>query len=273
MPLGGLKRMSKLMSSLSKIFLSACVILFSVFTQANSNDLHLHQLWNDLLNKHVVKINEGHATQVNYKGFANDRTALKEYLNQLSGVSKQTYNSWSSEQQLAFLINAYNAFTIELILTEYPNLDSIRDLGSFLSSPWKKDFVPLLDQTLSLDDIEHGMIREKGVFDEPRIHFAVNCASIGCPALLNEAFVSERLDEQLETATLAFLGDRSRNYSEQNTLYLSPIFKWYKEDFSPGFFAQYQAVLELNEEQIKQLKTDKLKLKYSRYDWNLNDIK
>ncbi|MDZ4262270.1 MAG: DUF547 domain-containing protein, partial [Pseudomonadota bacterium] len=111
-------------------------------------------IWDVLLKKHVVSILYGQATQVDYTGMAADRRQLKQYLNATSEVSRTTFDSWGKEEQLAFLINAYNAWTLELVLTGYPDIESIKDLGSFFQSPWKKDFIPLLGETRSLDDIE-----------------------------------------------------------------------------------------------------------------------
>lgn len=182
------------------------------------------------------------------------------------------------EQKLAFLINAYNAFTIDLIVRN-PNIKSIKDLGSLLSSPWKKRFVSLFGEKLSLDEIEHGLIRKDPLFQEPRIHFAVNCASIGCPALSQEAFVASRLDSQLETVTKNFLRDRARNRIEGKKVIISKIFDWYAEDFEKSwqgivsvqyFLSKYSSALADNPEQEGVLKSKDLSIKYSDYDWNLN---
>ena len=170
-----------------------------------------HAAWDALLKRHVVVAQNGSSSRVDYAGFHADQSALQVYLDGLSSVTETEYRGWTREQQLAFLINAYNAFTIKLVLTRYPDLKSIKDLGSFLKSPWKKEFFMLLGAERSLDDVEHGLIRAPGAFDEPRIHFAVNCASIGCPMLRDKAYVAERLDSQLEDSVRRFLGDRSRN--------------------------------------------------------------
>ena len=140
---------------------------------------HSHAQWDALTKKHVVWLPGGHASQIDYKGFQADRQALKTYLDGVSSVNQADYDGWSKSQKLAFLINAYNAFTIELVLTEYPEVKSIKDLGSLVRSPWKKKFFTLLGKEHGLDDIEQGMIRAPGSFDEARIHMAVNCASIG----------------------------------------------------------------------------------------------
>jgi len=113
-----------------------------------------HSAWDTLLKTHVVEIDQGRATQVDYSGMARDRAALKTYLAATSAVTPAAFDAWTKDEQLAFLINAYNAWTVELILTAYPNLESIKDLGSLFQSPWKKRFIPLLGETRSLDDIE-----------------------------------------------------------------------------------------------------------------------
>ena len=136
-------------------------------------------------------IQDGQASRVDYSAFQKNQKVLQAYLASMSAVSRSEFDSWTKDQQLAFLINAYNAWTIEFVLSAYPDIKSIKDLGSFFSSPWKKEFINLLGETRSLDNIEHTLIRGSGRYNEPRIHFAVNCASIGCPALLNRAYTAE----------------------------------------------------------------------------------
>ena len=243
---------------------------------------HRHAAWTELLQEHVVWVGDGVATRVDYRGFREDRTRLQSYLESLSAVSLARFQSWSRDRRLAFLINAYNAFTVELILTEYPGLDSIRDLGGLFSSPWKKRFFTLLGERRHLDEIEHQMIREPGVYNEPRIHFAVNCASIGCPALRPEAFVAERLEAQLEDSTARFLADRSRNRYDPatDTLEVSSIFDWYEEDFRRGwlgvnsvreFLARYADQLADDPEHRSRIRAQATDLQHLEYDWALND--
>ena len=164
-----------------------------------------------------------------------DRDQLADYLGQLAAVSSREFQQWSRADRLAFLINTYNAWTVELILTEYPDISSIRDLGSLFRSPWSRRFVSLFGEMVSLDHIEHELIRGPDGFQEPRIHFAVNCASVGCPALRQEAYVGDRLESQLEDATGRFLADRSRNRLDGDVLRVSEIFDWYEEDFEQGW--------------------------------------
>jgi len=195
-----------------------------------------HKIWDDLLKTHVKWNSERVASQVDYGGFKTDQMPFKAYLNDLSSVTKNEFDSWSRNRRLAFLINAYNAYTIELILTRYPGLSSIKDLGSFLSSPWKKKFFTLFGKETSLDGIEHDMIRARGEYDEPRIHFSVVCASIGCPGIRNSAYTEVNLEAYLEDSMKRFLSDPTRNrYNPQSgKLEVSMIFKWYGKDFSTG---------------------------------------
>ena len=238
-----------------------------------------HSAWDKLLRENVIVINGGQVTQVDYDGFLRQRSELKEYLKSLSEIPKADFNEWDKSRQLAFLINAYNAWTIELVLTRYPKLRSIRQIGLLPISAWRKDIVELFNTKYSLDEVEHGMIRAEGIYNEPRIHFAVNCAAIGCPALRPEAFVGEKLEEQLEESTKLFLADKTRNYSDGGKLYISSVFDWYGEDFEKGwqginsvaqFLYLYAEELRLDEEMKEKLFTNQLELHYLKYDWNLN---
>ncbi|PKM28679.1 MAG: DUF547 domain-containing protein [Gammaproteobacteria bacterium HGW-Gammaproteobacteria-11] len=236
-----------------------------------------HTAWQALLEQHVRWDERGHTSWVDYPGFSASQTDLNRYLSLLSAVRPEVFAEWSREQRLAFLINAYNAFTVKLVLEHYP-LKSIKNIGGLFSSPWKRSFIPLLGTSVSLDDIEHGMIRAPGVYDEPRIHFAVNCASIGCPALRPEAYTAERLDVQLADATRRFLTDRQRNgYDAQaDNLVLSKIFDWYEQDFIQGWgslhaFSQAHAsMLVDNPEQQARLERD-IRIVFAGYDWTLNE--
>ncbi|MES9946652.1 MAG: DUF547 domain-containing protein [Candidatus Thiodiazotropha sp.] len=238
-----------------------------------------HGAWDELLRQHVITERGGVATSVDYSGLSGKRSRLKEYLNSLAEVDQAAFEAWSKPDQLAFLINAYNAWTVELILTRYPDLDSIKDLGGFFSSPWKKAFIPLFGEKRSLDDIEHGMIRKRGSYNDPRIHFAVNCASIGCPALRSEAYSGERLDEQLQQQTELFLADRMRNRYTGDRFEVSAIFKWYREDFQQGWLdihsvadllLRYKASLGLTEAEADRLRNSKPSIHFLDYDWRLN---
>ena len=241
-----------------------------------------HAAWTALLRKHVVPLRGGQASQVRYAGFKADRAALQVYRDSLSVVSEAAFKAFGKPQQMAFLINAYNAFTVELILTKYPELESIKDLGSVFSSPWKPKWILLLGGKVSLDDIEHGMLRERGRFDDPRVHFVVNCASIGCPPLREEAFVAERLDAQIDEQALRFMSDRMRNRfaAAAGRLEVSNIFEWYGDDFSLGhrgiaslsaFMSRYADSLADSQLDRERVRGQRAEISFLSYDWKLND--
>jgi hypothetical protein len=245
---------------------------------------HNHAAWTALLRKHVRLVRGGQATQVAYAGFKADRAALKAYLDGLSAVTPATFGGWAKAERQAFLINAYNSFTVELILTRYPDLKSIKDLGSLLSSPWKPKWIALLGNQVSLDDIEHAMLRKRGDYDDPRVHFAVNCASIGCPALREQAFVAARLDAQMDEQTLRFMTDRTRNRynAQRGRLEVSKIFDWYGEDFRlghrgigslQGFAARYADLLADASTDRERIRAGGVDIAFTDYDWALNDVR
>ncbi len=243
-----------------------------------------HAVWSGLLARHVLPQRGGQASKVRYASLAAERRLLKTVLDALSGVDDATFRAFTRPQQMAFLINAYNAFTVELILTKYPNLASIKDLGTVFSNPWKPKWITLLGAMVSLDDIEHGMLRQRGRYDDPRVHFAVNCASIGCPPLREEAFVADRLDAQLDEQALRFMSDRSRNRfdAERGRLEVSKIFDWYGEDFRlghrgirslPGFMARYAEVLADAPAERERIHSEAAQIGFGDYDWKLNDAR
>ncbi len=256
------------------------LLLFVVFfTCSSAAQAFDHARWDGLLKRHVSSTPDGQSTQVDYATFNVERAMLKQYLERTSSVSRADFDAWNNSEQLAFLINAYNAWTVELVLSGYPGIDSIKDLGSLFQSPWKKSFIPLLGERRSLDDIEHGLIRGSGRYDDPRIHFAVNCASIGCPALRAEAYVGARLEGQLGDATQRFLRDKSRNRIDAGRLKVSSIFKWYRQDFEKGwrgaanlgaFLALYRAPLGLDTALAVDLAAGKMAIDFLDYDWRLN---
>lgn len=259
--------------------------------QSDSKFDHEHKAWASLLKKHVALIDGGKASQVRYDGFAKDRGDLKNYLATLSKVTQAEFNAWNKPQQMAFLINAYNAFTVEKILTRHPNIKSIWDFGKVFGNPFKDKFFTLFGREFTLDGIEHDTLRKPGAYDEPRVHFAVNCASVGCPMLREEPFVAARLDAQLEEQTRRFLSDRSRNrYSAQdNALEVSEIFKWFSVDWTSSYrgfdgktaaitsreqwFGRYAALLTGNAEQQKILRDGKAAIRHLDYDWTLNNVR
>ncbi|GAB6193156.1 DUF547 domain-containing protein [Desulfocastanea catecholica] len=252
------------------------LVMRAVSADAASFD---HSQWDGLLKNNVVVYEGGKATKVDYQAMARERQVLTDYFDRLAKIRRAQFDSWPKDEQLAFLINAYNGWTVELILTRYPDLQSIKELGFLFQSPWKKEFIPLLGEKRSLDDIEHGLIRGSGRYNDPRIHFAVNCASIGCPALRNQAYRGDILDKQLEEATALFLSDRSRNRLSDGELQVSSIFKWYREDFERGwrgaatlaqFLSLYKDSLGLDDAEAGKLVAGNVAIRFLEYDWKLN---
>jgi hypothetical protein len=218
-----------------------------------------HSIYGELLKKYVK---DG---VVDYQGFKNEQGRLETYLKVLENVDTERL---SRDAQFAFYVNAYNAWTIRLILTGYPDIQSIKDLGSLFRSPWKKKICRIDGKVLTLDDIEQNILRPR--FKDPRVHFALNCASKGCPPLLSEPYVGARLDQQLNQVTRAFINDPRRNRLEGDTLFVSKIFDWYAEDFNDdvkGFFLKYaQGDLRRRLERDRE----KISVEYLDYDWSLN---
>ena len=245
---------------------------------------HAHKAWDELLKRHVTYVDNGNASRVSYAGIAKERAAFKRVLDDYEAVTRSEFDAWTKPQQQAFLINAYNAFTVEKILTRYPNIKSIRDFGGLFNNPWKDKFFKLFGAPSYLDQIEHEILRKEGVYDDPRVHVAVVCASIGCPMLRNDAFVPERLDAQLDDGMRRFMSDRTRNRynAASGKLEVSKIFDWYGKDFEKGHkgyaslrqaFARHADHLADKPDERAALRAQKADIAFLDYDWSLNDAK
>jgi hypothetical protein len=238
-------------------------LLLVGFFSSHAQSKPSHELFDKLLAKHVSK--EG---IVNYKGFIKDSVSLNQYLTLLS-TNPPNEKTWSKEEQMAYWINAYNAFTIKLITKYYP-IKSIKDIGSsiqipFVNTPWDIKFITIGKEKMDLNNIEHGKLRK--LFNDPRIHMALVCASKSCPILLNEAYDPRKLDEQLNKQAKAFLADPFRNKMSAEKPQLSMIFKWYSMDFNKNggsvrdFVNRYSSI---------KIKPD-AKISHIDYDWGLNE--
>lgn len=223
-----------------------------------------HSVYDELLQKYVD--DNG---LVNYKGLKSERSKLKSYLRLLESNPPQA--NWTEDQQLAYWINAYNAFTLELILEHYP-VSSIKEIGStikipFVSTAWDIKFINIGGKQYDLNNLEHGIIRKK--FDEPRIHFALVCAALSCPKLQNRAYLPEKLDEQLSKAARDFLSNPSKNkFESSNKATLSKIFNWYGGDFNNnGTLIQF-----INQFAPVKLNKD-AEIGWMDYNWALNEQK
>ncbi|MFT6344027.1 MAG: hypothetical protein ACJAWQ_001093 [Paraglaciecola sp.] len=247
---------------------------------------HQHQMFNQVLNDVVRLSPNKRQTRVDYGLLNKQPEQLNRYLAALSSVKQSEYKLWTDDEQLSFLINAYNAFTLQLINQNYGKfqngkVESIKDLGGFFSSPWKQSFFTLLEEKHSLDDIEHDMIRVW--FKRPRIHAALVCAAVSCPPLRDQAFVADQLSQQLDDQMRQFLSDDQRNTINlsDNRVNLSSIFKWYGEDFETGqqgftslkdLVKLYQADMADSPQQLTWLQKQDFNIRYLDYDWRLNDI-
>jgi len=225
---------------------------------SNSNPIS-HESWTTLLSKHVS--DEG---WVDYVGFQQDSLALNQYLKLLSSSHPNDKN-WSEDEQLAYWINAYNAFTVKMIVDHYP-VASIKDIKKgipFVNTVWDIKFINIEGHEYDLNNIEHGIIRKQ--FDEPRIHFAVNCASISCPQLLNEAFEAKRLDAQLTQVARGFLSDTARNQVADKKV--SSIFSWFRGDFKDKSGSLVKFINQYAPEPIPE----DSELEFLDYNWQLNE--
>ena len=205
--------------------------------------------------------------KVNYQGLKEDPKILLDYL-ELLRTNRPNEERWDKKESLAYWINLYNAFTIKLIIDHYP-VKSIKNIGDrvqipFINSPWDIEVIDFGDEKMSLNYVEHQILRK--FFEEPRIHFAINCASISCPNLRNEAYVAFKIDAQLTNQTQIFLKDSTKNIITSNALHLSKIFQWYSGDFSLNQ-TLYENLsiwsgVSINDLAIKQFKN---------YNWSLNE--
>jgi hypothetical protein len=222
-----------------------------------------HSQFDRVLGKYVAN------KKVDYAGLKNDQGDLNAYLKSLSEVSRSEFKGWSEKQELAFLINVYNAATLKLVVDHYP-VKSIKKIGGF-KGPWKQEVVRVFGKTYTLDQIEHEMIRKD--YNDPRAHFGVNCASGGCPSLRDEAYRADKLDGQLDEQGRIFMSDASKNRVDvaKGILYLSPIYEWFKGDFvaKSGSVEKFIAPYVSASERTAVL-SGTMKIKYTEYDWTLN---
>ncbi|MBI1228115.1 MAG: DUF547 domain-containing protein [Bacteroidetes bacterium] len=209
-----------------------------------------HDAWDKLLQQYVNA--EG---KVNYDGLKKDKAKLEAYLKTLESNPPQ--DGWSRGEKMAFWINAYNASTVKLIVDNYP-LASITKLDG--GKTWDVKRVKIGGKTYSLNNIENDILRPQ--FKDARIHFAVNCAALGCPPLLNRAWTAANLESNLEKQALAFVNNPRFNKISEKTVQVSKIFEWYAADFGnvTGFLNKYAT---------KKIGSG-AKLTYLEYDWGLN---
>ncbi len=242
--------------------LTVFVLLSFVFIRGASGETfdRSHKLYGEVLSLYVK---DG---LVDYIGLKSNPGDLEAYLESTAQVTGREFEGSTREEQLAFLIDLYNARTLQLVVDNYP-VKSIRDIGSGAKGPWDIDFIPLFGEKISLNTLENGIIRKK--YGEPRVHFVLVCAAMGCPPLLSEPYVADKLDKQLETQTKKFLDDPRRNSVDRGNkiLRLSPIFKWYKADFE----TKSGSVQDFLKSHYTDVPPGEYRIVYAEYDWSLND--
>jgi hypothetical protein len=225
---------------------------------------HTHALLDTVLAQYVK---DARVDYVTLKAHPQD---LNRYLDQVVAVSKSEFKKWDEPQQIAFLSNAYNAYTLRLIIDHYP-VKSIKDIGSFFKGPWDQPVVKLFGETTDLNAVEHKILRVD--YAEPRIHFSLVCAAKGCPPLRSEAYVGNRLDDQLADQAKRFLANPEKNRiaADSRTVYLSPIFKWYGKDFKKQSGSVLAALKPYWPGDSGTLVQNDFKIRYTDYDWSLNE--
>ena len=244
---------------MKNIFLSICCLLLTINMFAQK--VPSHQQWDKLLKKHVNT-----AGMVNYKGFQNDKAELDAYLKTLSDNAPQ--KNWNENDQKAFWINAYNAYTVSLILQHYP-VKSIKDIGGSIykiNTAWDIKFINIGGEKYDLNNIEHKMLRRK--FEDPRIHFAIVCASMSCARLSRDAYTGDKLEAQLEAAGKDFLNDKAKNNIRADKADLSKYFTWYQGDFT-----KKGSLVDFINKYSQTKINDNTKINYLDYNWSLNEQK
>jgi hypothetical protein len=244
-------------------FALGCVIIASQAAAAEFDQTHA--LFTGMLTNYVKD------ARVNYAALKAHPQDLNRYLDQVAAVSKVEFKKWNEPQQIAFLSNAYNAYTLRLIIDHYP-LKSIKDIGNIINGPWDQPVVKLFGETMDLNTVEHKILRVN--YAEPRLHFVLICAAKGCPPLRNEAYVGARLEEQLVAQAKQFLAESAKNRiaAAERTVYLSPILKWYGGDFEKKSGSVLAALKPYwPEKSAAALAKGDFKIRYTDYDWSLNE--
>ena len=240
------------------------LFLFAAVTLRTSAFDHTHARLAKVLTTHVT------GGTVAYAALKSAPDDLQAYLDEVATVKEDEFKAWTQPQQIAFLVNLYNAATLRLIADHYP-VKSIKDIGGVFGSPWKQQVVRLWGRVTTLDEVEHGLLRAR--YAEPRIHFALVCAAKSCPPLRSEPYTAEKLDAQLTEQARKFFAQTAKNRVEADpqVLWLSPIFDWFRGDFTKDGRTLEEFVAPFfPEADAKRIRAGGLKVKFTDYDWTLN---
>jgi len=227
---------------------------------------HGHAQWDGVLRQRV------RGGLVDYSGLRRAPEGLRRYLDAVRAVSRREFDSWQERPRLAFLLNAYNAFTLQLVADHYP-VTTIKDIRQGLHGPWDLRVGKLLEEPRTLNQIEHDLVRKH--FDDPRVHFALVCAARGCPPLRPEAYQSDRLEAQLEDQARQFFATSFKNRVDHpaRRVWLSPILKWYASDFEKGSGTVLDAIRRYWPAKSRApAGSEGYRIGYTDYDWSLNDL-
>lgn len=233
-------------------------LLFTLLTSllyTNSIKAVDNNLLTTLLKKHVRSNG-----LVDYKGIKADEVLLNKYIDELN--KNYPKDNWTKNEKLSYWINVYNAFTLKLVIDNYP-VKTILEINE--GKPWDLSFIRIGDNSFSLNQVENDILRKD--FNEPRIHFAINCASISCPNILNRAYEPAILNDQLELVTKAFINDQNRNTITSASIQISKIFDWFRNDFE-----QAGGVISFLNKYSKFKIQATPNILYKDYNWNLNQL-
>lgn len=272
------------------IFACMIIALFADTGYSDETFDQSHSSYDSLLKRYVEN------GRVDYSGFIASKEEFESYLDMLGSVKKSEYDSWTKAEKLAFWINAYNAFTIKAIINHYPITRSFSIVGLFVPSNsilqikgvWDKLKFKAVGKEVTLEEIEHEILRKE--FNEPRIHMAINCASVSCPDLRNEAYVPVKLDEQLTQASAAFMNNPEKGLyinKGDGVVKFSKIFNWFGEDFIAAYgddnsfqgrseketaALNFALVYADSDSKREYLQRNNFRIGYLNYDWHLNEL-
>jgi len=245
--------------------------LWSIWQQHDDNNTAQisHRLWSSWLQSYVRAFDDG-VNRIDYaKVTAADRKSLKQYLGDMQQIQ---ISSYARDEQKAYWVNLYNALTVDVVLEHYP-VESIRDIdispGFFADGPWGKKLLNIEGQAVSLNDIEHRILRP--IWRDARIHYALNCASTGCPNLLAQSYDSKNIEANLEQAARDYVNHERGVHLHGKDIHLSSIYNWFQSDFGSSASDVFEHLRQYASAELKSKLANTTKINGYEYDWSLND--